>query len=121
MSLSPARALLAGPPRAGTLASEGCTGARYTIASDLPADSRETDEHEGARRLRELRGRVKAARAVVATTPGLAETLARDWQKVARFYERFGITESQLWYGVPGPASKGEFIPSDAVTRLDTP
>jgi len=63
------------------------------ITSGLPDDSRETDERLAERRLRELRGRVKAARALVATTPGLAETLQRDWQKAARFYARFGIDE----------------------------
>jgi hypothetical protein len=39
---------------------------------------------------------LKAARAVVATTPGLAETLARDWQRAARFYARFGITKLKV-------------------------
>jgi hypothetical protein len=51
--------------------------------------------------LHELRGRVKVARAVVATTPGLADTLARDWQKAPLFYARFEITESQFWHGIP--------------------
>ena len=37
---------------------------------------------------------------MVSTTPGLADTLARDWQRAARFYARFGITESQLRHGV---------------------
>jgi hypothetical protein len=45
---------------------------------------------------------VKAARAVVATTPGLAETLRRDWRKAARFYARFGITEAMFRRGIPG-------------------
>ena len=36
---------------------------------------------------------------VVTTTPGLAETLAADRQKTARFYARLGITESQLRHG----------------------
>jgi hypothetical protein len=64
------------------------------ITSGLPDDSREEDERAGERRLHELRARVKVARAAVATTPGLAETLARDWQKAGRFYTRFGITEA---------------------------
>ncbi len=37
---------------------------------------------------------------MVATTQGLAETLARDWQKAARFYGRFGITETQFRQGI---------------------
>ena len=36
-----------------------------------------------------------------ATTPGLAETLARDSRKAARFYSRFGITEAMFRHGVP--------------------
>jgi len=38
----------------------------------------------------------------VSAAPELAETLASDWQKAARFYSRFGITESQLRCGVKG-------------------
>ena len=74
------------------------------ITSGLPDDSREADERAVERRLRDLRARVKAARAVVSTTPGLAETLARDWQKAARFYEQFGITEKQFRHGVSSNA-----------------
>ncbi len=76
------------------------------ITSGLPDDSREADERAAARNLRELRARVKAARAVVATTPGLSETLARDWQKAARCYSRFGITEEFYRHGVPGDSAK---------------
>ena len=71
------------------------------ITSDLPDDSREADERAAERRLRELRARVKAARAVVAKTPGLAETLARDWRKAARFCAQFGFSESTFRKGVP--------------------
>jgi hypothetical protein len=71
------------------------------ITSGLPDDSREADERAAERRLRELRGRVKAARKVVSTTPGLADTLAREWGKATRFYARFGITEQMFRYGVP--------------------
>jgi hypothetical protein len=71
------------------------------ITSGLPDDSREEDERDAERRLREVRARVKAARAVVATTPGLAETLASDWKRAARFYVRCGVTESIFRYGVP--------------------
>jgi hypothetical protein len=63
------------------------------ITSGLPDDSREADERAAERRLRELRGRVKDARALMARTPGLAEMLQSDWNRAARFYARFGITE----------------------------
>jgi hypothetical protein len=78
------------------------------ITSGLPDDSREEDEREAERRLREMRTRVKAARAVVSTTPGLSETLASDRKRAARFYARFGITERQYRVGVPVSA-----LPSD--------
>ena len=71
------------------------------ITSGLSDDSREEDEREEERRLRDLRGRVKAAREVVATTPGLAEILRGDWKRAAKFYARYGITEGILRNGVP--------------------
>jgi hypothetical protein len=93
------------------------------ITIGLPDDSREADGRAAERRLRELRTRVKAARAaisatpraeevlqrdwvkaaraVVSTTPGLAETLAGDWQKAARFCARFGVTETCFRNGIP--------------------
>jgi len=74
------------------------------ITSGLPDDSREADERVAERRLRDFRARVKAARAVVATTPGLTETLARDGRKAARFYARFGIAETLFRQGGPSPA-----------------
>jgi len=37
----------------------------------------------------------------VSTNPDLSETLARDWQKAARFYARFDISETQFRWGVP--------------------
>jgi hypothetical protein len=52
------------------------------------------------RRLRELRAWVKGARAVVATTPGLAEVLLLDRRRAARFCARFGITEDYFHRGV---------------------
>jgi hypothetical protein len=82
----------------------GYSGRRFTVyetTSGLPDDSREADERAAARALRDLRSRVKAARAVVTTTPGLAEIVARDWQRAARFYARFGITETWFRNGVP--------------------
>jgi len=95
------------------------------ITSGLPDDSREADENQARRRLHDLRARVKAARTVVSTTPGLGETIAADWQKAARFYARFGITEAELRHGVPanGPGKGDEIIDpihasSDLVTEL---
>ncbi len=38
----------------------------------------------------------------MSTTPGLAETLASDWQKAARLYARFEITETQFRHGASG-------------------
>ncbi|MGA7649165.1 MAG: hypothetical protein WBW40_00435 [Thermoplasmata archaeon] len=58
--------------------------------------------------MRGLRERIKAARAVVSTTPGLAEILSRDWMNAARFYARFGITEGQFRQGTPSCAGVPE-------------
>ena len=63
------------------------------------------------RRLRDVRGRVKAARAVVVSTRGLAETLASDWRRAGGFYARFGITETMLRNGVPGTQADANFLP----------
>jgi hypothetical protein len=63
------------------------------ITSGLRDDSREADKRAEARRACDLRGRVKAARAVVSNTPGLSETLQKNWTRAASFYARFGITE----------------------------
>jgi len=76
--------------------------------SGLPDDSRDADERQAQRRLRDLRRRVKVARAVVSTTPGLAETIAADWQKAARFYARFEITEVQFLRGANAHDSGNE-------------
>ena len=77
----------------------------------LPDDSREEDEREEERRLRDLRGRVKAARAVVASTPGLTDLLRSDWRKAARFHGRFGVTEVLLHHGVPHRADSPDKDP----------
>jgi len=42
---------------------------------------------------------------VVATTPGLAEALAGDWRKAARFYARLGINEELMLRGVTAEAA----------------
>ena len=85
---------------------------RFTVwetTSGLPDDCREEDEGQEERRLRDLRGRVKRARAVVASTPGLAEVLAGDWQKAARFYTKIGITEALFRGGVPSTVRERVF------------
>ncbi|MCI4364447.1 MAG: hypothetical protein L3K10_00040 [Thermoplasmata archaeon] len=66
------------------------------ITSGLPDDSREADERAAVRNLPDLRARVKAARPLVASSPGVADTLSRDWRHAAWFYARFGITEGQF-------------------------
>ena len=76
------------------------------VTIGLPDDSREEDERADARRLRDLRGRMKVARALVATTPGLAKTLLTDWKRAAGFYARFGITKEIFRQGVPAERSE---------------
>ena len=66
------------------------------ITSGPPDDSREADERATERRLRDLRGRVKVARATVSSTPGLLEVLQRDWKRAAQFYGRCDITGIQF-------------------------
>ena len=54
---------------------------RFTVwetTSGLPEVSREVDERPAEGRLRDLRGRVEVARAIVSNTSGLEETLVRD-------------------------------------------
>lgn len=74
---------------------------RLDVTSGLPDDSRDADERAAARQLRDLRGRVKAARAVIVATSGLAETLASDSRKAELFEARYGVTRVQLRGGVP--------------------
>ena len=73
--------------------------------SGLPDDSREADERAAERRLRDLRWRVKAARAAISTTPGAEELLRQDWVKAAHFYACFGITEVLFRHGMPAEAA----------------
>jgi hypothetical protein len=70
------------------------------ITSGLPDDSREEDERAEERRLRDLRGRVKAARAAISRTPDARKVLRRDWVKASRFYTRFGISETHYKQGI---------------------
>jgi hypothetical protein len=94
-----------GGPDEGEDAEEVATPTRQfsllEITSGLPDDSREADERAEERRLRELRGRVKAARAAIAAIPGAQAILRQDWAKAARFYARFEITEAQFRRGAP--------------------
>jgi hypothetical protein len=90
-------------PDAGQDEEDGFDSRRFSlleITSGLPDDSREADERAAARQLRDVRARVKAARALVSATPGLSETLSCDWMRAARFYARFGISEAQFRHGV---------------------
>ena len=73
------------------------------------------DERVIARRLVELRARVTAVRAVVATTPGLAEMLRRNWPKAARFYAKFGMKKVLLRHGVPVEEVR---VDEDLIDRL---
>ncbi len=52
--------------------------------------------------MRDLRGRVKAARAAISAAHGGEETLQRDWVKAACFFARFDISEAQFRHGVHG-------------------
>ena len=78
------------------------------ITSGLPDDSREAEEREVERPLGDLRRRVKAARAVIARTPGLAEIIARDWRKAARIHARFGVSEQLVRQGAPNLGAAGK-------------
>jgi hypothetical protein len=104
--------------RDADLDDDGVDSRRFSlveITSGLPDDSREADERAAARQLRDVRARVKAARAVVGGTPGLSETLQADWKKAAAFYGRFGITDGQFRRGVPADGVMAAYV-----RRVDT-
>ncbi len=85
------------------------------ITSGLPDDDRSSDDRRAASRLRDLRGRVKAARAALSAVPGAEETLRADWKREAHFLARWGITQEQFRHGVPElPESEAEPLPSYA-------
>lgn len=119
MLLDAVRVLLAFPSAGdGEDAKERATPTRMfswrDVTSGLPDDSREGDERQEALQLKNLRGRMKRARAIAACTPGLVEVLASDWKKAARFYARFGITEGEFRHGVPTAVTEQEVeIPRD--------
>lgn len=71
------------------------------VTSSHPDDTRRPHERAEARRLREVRARVKAARAAVSSAPGLSDAVAGDWQRVARFYVRFRVSEQGFRFRVP--------------------
>ena len=71
------------------------------VTSGLPDDSRAADERAAERHLRDLRGRVKAARAALAAHPAAEERLRADQRAEAAFLARFGVTREQLRQGVP--------------------
>jgi hypothetical protein len=71
------------------------------ITSGLPDDSREADERVQEQMLRDLRGRVKVARAAISAVPGAERVLDQDSEKAARFYVRFGISSRAFLFGVP--------------------
>ena len=89
------------------------------ITSGLPDDSREAEEREAERRLRELRGRVRATRAVIAGSPGLSERLAGDWRMAARFYARFGVTEGQVQHATLAAEEEGEALAGCTPSSVD--
>jgi hypothetical protein len=83
----------------------------WETTSGLPDDSREEDERQEARRIRDLRGRVKRAHTVVACTPGLEDVLRADWKLAAQFYARFGISEKWLREGIDIFRDEPELVP----------
>ncbi len=89
------------------------------MASGLPDDSRDADERQAEARLRDLRGRVKRARAVIAATPGLADVLATDPRRAVILYARWGITDDQFRNGVPSEIHLGSSL--DAPDSLKWP
>ena len=64
--------------------------------------------------------RVKAARAVVATTPGLAEILRSDGKRAAKFSARYGIPEGMFRYGVPAGSVPGKALTNASCHPMDT-
>jgi hypothetical protein len=94
----------------------------WDTTSGLPDDSREAAERAAERRLRDLRGRVKATRAALLAAPGAAGAMRADWKRECAFYAKLGISELQFRNGVPsveaGPAAMdGDLLDVDAVQR----
>jgi hypothetical protein len=91
----------------------------WDTTSGLPDDSREADERGAERRLRDLRGRVKAARAAISASPGAAEAIRADWRRGAGFLARFRITQVQFRQGVPSEAG-GPQEAGNATVQMDS-
>ncbi len=98
-----ARLAFPGTGEAAEDGEDGHEGRRFSlleITSGLPDDSREADERREEHFLRDVRARVKLARAVVSKMPGLAAILRERPDRAARFYARFAITEEGFLQGV---------------------
>jgi hypothetical protein len=92
----------------------------WDTTSGRPDDSREADERGVERRLPDLRGRVKAARAALSAAPGAAESMRADWKRERAFYAKFGVSALRFRNGLPsvdgGPAAMdGDLLDVDAV------
>jgi hypothetical protein len=89
---------------------------RFTVwdtTSGLPDDSREADERVAARRLFDLRGRIKAARAALSAVPSAAESMRVDWTRESAFYARFGISQYHLRNGAPSVCTEPAVVGGD--------
>jgi hypothetical protein len=71
------------------------------VTANLPDDSREEDERNMRRYLRDLRLRVKAVRAKIAADPSIGRTLASNPEKADAFYHIHHVTEAQVRHGIP--------------------
>ena len=76
----------------------------FIVATPRPcrflSNASEADERFAEQTLRDLRGRVQAARAAISRTPAAEDVLLRDWVTAAKFYARFGIAETMFRRGV---------------------
>jgi hypothetical protein len=73
----------------------------HDIVANLPDDSREEQELNMRRYLRDQRSRVKSVRAVISADPEVAQTLATNPEKARAFYAIHHVTEAQVKGGVP--------------------
>ncbi len=64
--------------------------------------------------------RMKAARSVVATPPGRAESLRCDGKRAAKFSARYGIPEGKFRYGVPAGSVPGKALTNASCHPMDT-
>jgi|GEM_PF-489424 len=87
-------------PEASIPSAAGRAFSWWDVTSGLPDDSREADERLAERRLRELRGRVKAARAEVGSPAVAIRFMGAHASALAEFCARWGITPEQFVKGV---------------------